>query len=191
MLGAIYGRVSTGKQVAETQLLPPRDFCREHKIKVFREYVDVGVSGAKESRPQLNQLLIDMRNKKFDVIVIYKLDRIARSLSHLLNLFQEFRNRKIRLVSVTDNIDTAKADDPVSKAFWQLLGVFGELEREIIRSRVISGLERAKRDGIKLGRHLGSKDKRPRATGGYYLRYSGIRKKNRQLGKRILVKQEG
>ncbi|MCX5698180.1 MAG: recombinase family protein [Candidatus Omnitrophica bacterium] len=184
MLGAIYGRVSTNKQVAETQLLPPRDFCREHKIKVFKEYVDVGVSGAKESRPQLNRLLDDMRIKKFEVIVIYRLDRIARSLSHLLNLFQEFRNRKVRLISLADNIDTFKADDPVSKAFWQLLGVFSELEKEIIRGRVISGLERAKRAGVKLGRRLGSKDKRPRATSGYKLRYAGIKKKNRQLGKR-------
>jgi DNA invertase Pin-like site-specific DNA recombinase len=133
--------------------------------------VDEGESGSKSSRPELNNLLNDMRERKFDTVVCYKLDRLGRSLSNLLNLLQEFKNRGIRLISVVDGLDTNN-DNPMSRAFWQLLGVFAELERGITVSRVNDGLYRAKMNGKKLGRPTGAKDKKRRRLSGYHVRWA-------------------
>jgi len=104
-------------------------------------------------------------------------------LTNLLDLLAEFRNRKVRLISISDGLDS-ETDNPMSRAFWRLLGVFAELESEIIRERVMSGLERAKASGKKLGRPAGSKDKGNRAVSGYHLRYAGRSKDLRRLGRR-------
>lgn len=188
MRSAIYARVSTKEQSVETQLLPVREYCLRNAFEVTAEYKDEGVSGAKGSRPQLDLMLRDMRKGKFETIIVYKLDRLGRSLSHLLNLLSEFRNRKIRLISVSDNLDTVN-DNPMSRAFWQLLGVFAEFERELIRERVQAGLERAKKEGKRLGRPKGAKDSRKRSVSGYVLRYAGKTKESRSLGARH--KREG
>jgi DNA invertase Pin-like site-specific DNA recombinase len=118
-------------------------------------------------------MLSDIRLGKFDTIICYKLDRLGRSLSNLIQLLQEFKNRGIRLISVQDGIDT-KNDNPMSKAFWQLLGVFAELEREMIVSRVNDGLARARKNGKQLGRPFGSKDKKVRRKSGYHLRWTKV-----------------
>ena len=183
MQAVIYGRVSTKDQNIESQLLSVRNYCVKNNINLYREYVDEGVSGSKNSRPQLNSMLQHMRDGSFDTILVYKLDRLGRSLKHLLDLLFEFRNRKIRLISVTDNIDTAN-DSPMNRAFWQLLGVFAELEREMIRERVNDGLEAARKNGKRLGRPRGSKDRRKRSVSGYLLRYVGKTKEKRKLGQR-------
>ena len=168
----VYARVSTKDQNIETQLLPIKEYCQRNGFGVFKEYTDVGESGAKCSRPQLDALLSGMRAREFDTIICYKLDRLGRSLSNLLQLLQEFKNRSIRLISVVDGLDTAN-DNPMSRAFWQLLGVFAELEREMIVARVNDGLRRARSNGKTLGRPAGSKDKKRRRRSGYQLRWKG------------------
>jgi putative DNA-invertase from lambdoid prophage Rac len=183
MKAAIYARVSTKEQSVESQLLPVRDYCLRNNFSVHTEYKDEGVSGAKDSRPELDRMLRDMRKGEFEAVMVYKLDRLGRSLSHLLVLLSEFRNRKIRLISVSDNLDTVN-DNPMSRAFWQLLGVFAEFERELIKERVQAGLERAKKEGKVLGRPKGVKDSRKRSVSGYVLRYAGKTKAQRRLGLR-------
>ncbi len=187
---ALYGRVSTQGQNIETQLREAREYCHRNGIVEYKTYADVA-SGTTASRPQLDAMLTDLRAGKIKTIVIYKLDRLGRSLMHLLDLLGEFRNRKIRLISISDGLDSEN-DNPMSRAFWRLLGVFAELEREIIRERVMSGLERAKAAGKRLGRPAGSKDKGQRSVSGYHLRYAGVRKGRRRIGKRIAnVTQKG
>ena len=188
---ALYGRVSTQTQHIETQLREAKDYCQRNGIVEYKTYADVGVSGGTSSRPQLDMMLADLRVGKIKTIIVYKLDRLGRSLTNLLDLLAEFRNRKIRLISISDNMDTSN-DNPMNRAFFRLLGVFGELEKEIIRERVMSGLERAKAQGKKLGRPAGSKDKGQRSVSGYHLRYAGRSKEQRKLGKRVVsVTPEG
>lgn len=181
---AAYARVSTLEQSLDTQVVCVREYCqRNSDLTIVKEYGDLGVSGNKDSRPQLDMMLKDMRAGLFEGIIVYKLDRLGRSLKHLIDLLSEFRNRKVRLTSVSDGLDTAN-DTPMSRAFWQLLGVFAELEREMIRERVLSGLARAKSEGRKLGRPKDAADKRKRSVSGYLLRYAGSTPEQRRLGKR-------
>lgn len=178
---AAYFRVSDkAKQNKEMQESPVTDYCLRNGLEIVATYSDEGVSGTKTTRPQLDRMLQDMRDRKFDGIVLYKLDRLGRSLKHLLDLLSEFKNKGIRLVSVVDGIDTAN-DSPMNRAFWQMLGVFAELEREIIVARVNDGLACAKKKGKILGRPHGSKDGKVRRKSGYLLRYA---EKSRQNDKR-------
>ena len=188
---ALYGRVSTMNQNIDTQLLEAKNYCQRNNIVEYKTYADIGVSGSTASRPQLDAMLTDLRAGRIKTIVIYKLDRLGRSLANLFDLLAEFRNRNVRLISVADGLDS-QTDNPMSRAFWKLLGVFAELEREIIRERVISGLARARSQGRKLGRPAGSKDKGQRSVSGYHLRYAGRTKDQRKLGKRMVgVTPEG
>lgn len=188
---AIYGRISTGGQNIDTQLREARDYCSRNGVEHYKVYADIGISGSSASRPQLDAMLTDLRAGRIKTIVVYKLDRLGRSLTNLLDLLAEFRNRKVRLISVADGLDS-QTDNPMSRAFWRLLGVFAELEREIIRERVMSGLERAKAQGKKLGRPAGSKDKGQRSRSGYFLRYCGRSKNERKIGPRMTsVTQQG
>ena len=182
---ALYSRVSTQGQNIETQLRELREYCARSNIGQYKIYADVA-SGATSSRPQLDVMLTDIRAGQIKTIIVYKLDRLGRSLTNLLDLLAEFRNRKIRLISISDGLDT-QTDNPMARAFWRLLGVFAELEREIIRERVMSGLERAKAAGKRLGRPAGSKDKGHRSVSGYHLRYAGRSKDQRKLGRRMAI----
>jgi DNA invertase Pin-like site-specific DNA recombinase len=181
---AIYGRISTQSQNIDTQLREAKDYCQRTGIIEYKIYADIGISGGTASRPLLDEMMRDVRAGKVRSIIIYKLDRLGRSLPHLLDLLAEFRNRKVRLISISDGLDSAQTDNPMSRAFWRLLGVFAELEREMIRERVLSGLAHAKASGKKLGRPAGSKDKGQRSVSGYHLRYAGRSKEQRRLGQR-------
>jgi len=180
---ALYGRVSTSNQQIETQLREAREYCQRNGIVEYKTYADVGVSGGTASRPQLDAMLTDLRAGRIKTIIVYKLDRLGRSLMHLLDLLREFRNRNVRLISISDGLDTAN-DNPMNRAFFRLLAVFGELEKEIIRERVMSGLAHARECGKKLGRPKGSKDKGQRSVSGYHLRYAGRSKTQRKIGPR-------
>ncbi len=180
---AIYLRVSTKEQTINTQRQPVMDYCKYHNFQIYREYSDEGVSGSTTSRPMFDLMLKDMRAGEFTSIIVYRLDRLGRSLGHLLQIFEELRNRRIQLISISDNINTAD-DSPTARAFWSLLSVFSQLEREIIVERVRAGLARARREGKQLGRRTGSKDKNKRSVSGYRLRYAGRSKEERRLGKR-------
>ncbi|MDD4178534.1 MAG: recombinase family protein [Candidatus Margulisbacteria bacterium] len=165
----LYARTSTADQTIETQLMALRDYCARMKYKINDEYIDSGFSGKDDKRPEFERLLTDMRGNQVSCVVVYKLDRIGRSLQHLLNLFEEFKNQRVEFISVTQNINT---QTPEGKMFWQMLGVFAEYERELIVSRTMAGLHRAVRQGKVLGRPRGRKDSRKRKVSGYYLRWS-------------------
>ena len=169
MKAALYCRVSTLDQNVETQLSALRDYCQREGITIIKEYVDEGVSGSKTSRPSFNELMDGMRVKSFDTIIVYKLDRIGRSLAHLLQLFSEFKNRDINFISITQSINTTT---PEGRMFLHILMTLAEYERELTVSRVKSGLDRARKEGKTLGRPKGSKDGKQRRKSGYYLRWS-------------------
>ena len=170
MKAVIYLRVSTrDKQDIQTQRKVCLDYCEREGIEVLKEYADVGVSGSKESRPQFDLMLRDMRNKMFDTIIVHKLDRIGRSISHLLKLFEEFKKKKISFISVTQSINTTT---PEGRMFLHMLMVLAEFERELIKDRVLAGLSRARSEGKKLGRPFGAKDKKRRRKSGYYQRWT-------------------
>ena len=165
----IYARTSMADQNAETQLMSLRDYCERMKYQITDQYVDNGFSGKDIKRPQFERLLDDIRTNKVECVLVYKLDRIGRSLKHLLNLFEEFKNRNVEFISLTQNINT---NTPEGKMFWQMLGVFAEYERELIVARTNAGLDRARRQGKALGRPKGSKDKKRRRLSGYFARWT-------------------
>jgi len=178
-----YGRISTDNktQDIETQKLATNNGCERMGIKIDEWFLDEGISGAKASRPGLDAMMAKIRAGEVDTVICYKLDRLGRSLKNLLDLLSELRNKQVRLISIMDGIDTAN-DNPMSRAFWQMLGVFAELEREMIVARVNDGLARARKEGKICGRPKGKKDANPRSKSGYYLRYAGKTKEERKLG---------
>jgi len=153
---AIYCRVSTEEQDVNKQ----EDICKRHceinNFEIYKIYKDV-ISGTKASRPSFNKLLEDMRSYKFNCIMVTKLDRIGRSLQHLLSLFDEFNKKRINFVAVTQNIDTTTAS---GKLQLQILGAFAEFERNMISERTKEGLRKA----IGVGKR--GKDKKPRKRRG-------------------------
>ena len=164
----LYLRVSTTDQTNLNQELELKKYCENNNIEIFKVYQDEGVSGSKTSRPQLDLMLQDMRNGLFDCVIVWKFDRLGRSTAHLLQVLEELKNKNVRLIATTQNIDTAT---PMGKFFFVILSGFAEMERELIRERIKSGLARRKAEGFKLGRKLGAKDKGYRKKGGYYARY--------------------
>jgi len=150
MIAAIYGRVSTSdRQEIETQLIPIREYAKRRGFTITREYLDIGQSGAKASRPALDELMIDAHQKRFEVVLVYKLDRISRSLPHFMELGETFRELGIQLISVTQPIDTTTS---MGKAFFNMMGIMAELERDLLRERVRDGINRARQQGVKFGR---------------------------------------
>jgi DNA invertase Pin-like site-specific DNA recombinase len=146
---AIYARVSTTDQRADLQLDALRQLAEQRGWTVVGEHVDQGFSGAKDRRPALDALLRDAHRGRFKAVAIWKLDRLARSVRHLVLLADELRALGIDLVSVEDAIDTTTAS---GRFLFHILGAVAELERELIRERTIAGLASAKRRGAKLGR---------------------------------------
>jgi len=166
---ALYVRVSMADQNIETQKMALEDYCKRMNYEITDNYQDNGFSGKNDNRPNFERLLADVRANKVDCVLVYKLDRIGRSLKHLLNLFEEFKNLGVEFISLTQNINT---NTPEGKMFWQMLGVFAEYEREMIVARTKSGLDRARKQGKTLGRPNGSKDKKRRRLSGYLRRWS-------------------
>lgn len=153
---AIYARVSTEEQNADKQTDICQEWADRNGHEVFKVYQDV-ISGAKESRPSFNALLEDMRHYKFRAIVVTKLDRLGRSLQHLISLLDEFKSKGVEFVAVTQNIDTSS---PAGRLQWQIMGAFAEFEREIIRERTKEGLRKA----VNVGKR--GRDKKPRRKRG-------------------------
>lgn len=153
---AIYARVSTKDQNVNTQLEMCRKYCEVAGHQVFNEYVDVGESGKNESRPAFDEMLKYMRRYRFHAVCVYKLDRIGRSIAHLIKLFEEFRSKKVHFISVTQNIDS---NTPEGRMFMHMMMALAEYERELTVDRVLSGLERARREGKRLGRPPSDIDK--------------------------------
>lgn len=140
---AIYCRVSTEEQSVDKQEASLLEYCKKQNFEVFKVYKDV-ISGTTSSRPAFNTLLDDMRKNKFDCIMVTKLDRLGRSLQHLLSLFNEFNTRGIHFIASTQNIDTSSS---IGKFQLQMLGAFAEFERNIISERTKEGLKRKVKTG--------------------------------------------
>src|SRR5215470_4376646 len=148
---AIYARVSTKNngQNPETQLVASRDYVQNRGWSLTAEYVDHGISGSKDSRPQLDRLMKDARARKLDVVIVARFDRFARSTRHLILALEEFQSLGVDFISLNESIDTST---PMGKMIFTVLGAVAELERNIIRERVTAGLKRAKKEGKTLGR---------------------------------------
>ncbi len=147
----IYARVSTTDkgQDPELQLGPLREHARARAWIIHEEYVDQGVSGAKERRPALDQLMADARRRLFDAVLVWRFDRFARSTRHLINALHEFTHLGIAFVSYQENLDTSS---PLGEAMFTIIGAMAQLERDITRERVKAGVARARARGKKLGR---------------------------------------
>jgi DNA invertase Pin-like site-specific DNA recombinase len=146
---AIYCRCSTFDQNPEMQLDELRDFARRRGFHVSAEYVDQGVSGARERRPQLDLLMRDSQRRKFDVLLVWKLDRFARSLKHLVNALAEFEALGVAFVSLRDNLDLTT---PAGRLMFQVIGAMSEFERALITERVRAGIANAQKRGVRFGR---------------------------------------
>lgn len=146
---AIYGRISTNDQKIDAQAVALERYCNSRGFEIVNRYFDEGISGAKKSRPQLDQLMADARRRKFDAVVVFRFDRFARSTRHLLEALEEFRALGLAFISITEAVDTTT---PLGEALFTIVGAVGQLERNIIKERVKSGLAAAVSKGIKLGR---------------------------------------
>lgn len=148
---AIYARVSTSDQNCESQLRELREFVSKMKWQTFAEYVDTGFSGSRASRPALDRLMAEAGTKKFDAIVVWKLDRFGRSVVNMVQHLGVLESLNIRFLAISQGIDTDKAN-PTSRLLLHILSSIAEFEREMIRERTVSGLKAAKAKGKRLGR---------------------------------------
>ena len=144
----IYARVSTDDQHPENQIQRLREVCDHRGWEVVGEYMDV-ISGAEESRPELDRMIKDARLGRMDAVLVTKIDRLGRSLVHFLQLTQELQRLGVDIIAIDQEIDTG---GPTGRLIWAILGAIAEFERELIRERTKEGLERAKREGKRIGR---------------------------------------
>ena len=151
IVAALYARVSTRDkgQDPEMQLTELREFAAKRGWQLAGEFVDVGVSGSKDSRPQLDAMMRLAQSRKLDVIAVWKLDRFGRSLRHLVDSLEELKAVGCTFVSLRDNLDLTT---PAGRMMFHVIGAMAEFERELIRERVRAGLAHARSKGKKLGR---------------------------------------
>jgi DNA invertase Pin-like site-specific DNA recombinase len=152
MRAAIYARVSTADQHTENQIIELRRFVEARGRTIVAEHVDHGVSGAKERRPALDELLKAAKRRRFDVLVCWRLDRLGRSLKHLVMLLDEMAALGVAFTSLNEGIDTST---PAGRLQLHLLAAVAQFERDRIRERVVAGLARARAQGTRLGRPRG------------------------------------
>ena len=148
---AIYARVSTSNngQDPSMQTRELREYCERRGWKITSEYVDQGISGAQENRPALNRLMADAHRRRFDAVIVWRFDRFARSISHLLRALENFKALGVEFVSLSEQVDTST---PTGKMVFTVLGAVAELERSLIAERVKAGLRNARAKGKRLGR---------------------------------------
>ena len=146
---ALYARVSTSDQTVAPQLEALRSYGSARRLEVVEEFCDEGVSGAKDRRPALDRMLAAAHRREFDAVACVKLDRLARSVRHLTTLAAEFEALGIDLVVVDQQIDTST---PSGRFLFHTLGAVAELERDLIRERVVAGVKSARKRGIRFGR---------------------------------------
>jgi len=168
---AIYCRVSTSDQNNINQEIRLTEYCKSNgwTYDTYKE-----VESSRKTRPVKQELLKKLRNKEYDAILVFKLDRYARSTTELLLEIKELTDKGISFISMNDNLDFSSA---TGKLHFQILSIFAEFEMENIRQRTLEGLNRAKSQGKVLGRPKGSKDKAKRPNGGYIIR-EAIKRKN-------------
>ena len=145
---ALYLRVSSVDQHPETQLLDLRQMAAQRNLEIVTEYTD-RISGVKARRPGLDQMMADARHGKFEIVLVWAFDRIARSVKHFLDLLDELNRLNIEFVSFREQIDTG---GPLGRAVVVIIGAIAELERNLIIERVRAGMRRAKLEGRTIGR---------------------------------------
>ena len=145
----IYARVSTRDQNCELQLADLEAMATARGFEVAGRYIDQGISGAQERRPALDKLMADASRGKFQTVAVWKFDRFARSLKHLIVSLEEFRALGVDFISYREAVDTST---PAGKMLFSVIGAMAEFERELIRERVAAGLARARAKGVRLGR---------------------------------------
>jgi DNA invertase Pin-like site-specific DNA recombinase len=147
---ALYARVSTsnGQQDPEMQLRELREYVQRRGWAISGEYVD-RMTGSKDRRPALDRLIVAAKRREFDCMLVWKLDRFARSLKHLVNALEEFEALGIAFVSLCDNLDLST---PSGRLMFQIIGAMAEFERALIQERVKAGLRNARAKGRTLGR---------------------------------------
>ena len=148
---ALYARVSTANngQSPEMQLRELREYCERRSFEIAGEYTDIGVSGSKDSRPELNRLMADAKQRRFDAVCVWKLDRFGRSLRHLVNALADLESLGVSFISLKDNLDLST---PSGRLMFQIIGAMAEFERSLIQERVKAGLRNARAKGKRLGR---------------------------------------
>lgn len=147
---ALYARVCTlNNQDSEMQLSELREYAAHRGWQIVEEFTDQGVSGCKESRPALNRLMADACRRRFDAILVWKIDRFGRSLKHLVNALAELAALGVAFISLRDNLDLST---PSGRLMFQIIGAMAEFERALIQERVRAGLRNARSKGKKLGR---------------------------------------
>jgi DNA invertase Pin-like site-specific DNA recombinase len=146
---AIYARVSTADQSPDNQLHDLRQMAAQRGFEIVEEYVDHGISGARAKRPGLDRLLSDARRGRFEILLVWAADRVARSVKHFLEILEECQHLNIAFVSYREQLDTA---GPLGKAVMVIVGAIAELERSLIVERVKAGLRRARLEGRHIGR---------------------------------------
>jgi len=147
---ALYARVSTlNNQDPEMQLSELREYAERRGWQIVEEFTDQGVSGCRESRPALNRLMSDACRRRFDAVLVWKIDRFGRSLKHLVNALAELAALGVAFISLRDNLDLST---PSGRLMMHLLSAMAEFERELIQERVRAGLRNARAKGRRLGR---------------------------------------
>src|SRR3989442_15782043 len=146
---ALYARVSTESQDPEVQLLALRAHVTNRGWQLVEEFVDRGFSGSKERRPALDRLMRAAWAGQFHAVLVWRFDRFARSVKHLVSALDAFRSRNVAFVSLQEQLDTSS---PIGQAMFTIIGAMAQLEPDIIRERVVVGVARARAEGRRLGR---------------------------------------
>lgn len=183
-LVALYCRVSTDKQTNDNQKGRLLQYATEkqYNCDLYEE-----VESTRKTRPVKQDLLYKLRQGRYSMVIVYKLDRFARSSRELLLEIQELIDKGVAFVSISDNLDFSTSS---GRLHFQILAAFAEFERSLISERTKEGIERTKAQGTRLGRPRGSKDQKPRAKSGYILRQAN-RKKKQDESKGVYQSLEG
>lgn len=166
---ALYARVSTKSQDLESQLLACRKYCEYRGYEVGTEFTERVSGSGKVPRPEYSKMLKALRNREYDGVVVFRLDRLGRNARELSLLLEEFEHKGLGVYSVTESYDTSTA---IGRAMREMVFIFAQLEREQISEATTARLAAIKAAGKKLGRPDGSKDKKKRRKSGYFLRYA-------------------
>jgi DNA invertase Pin-like site-specific DNA recombinase len=145
----LYLRVSTVDQHPESQLYDLQQLAQQRGLEIVRQYTDHGVSGTRTRRPALDEMMSDARRGRFDVLLVWAGDRLARSTRHFLELLDEFHRLNIEFISFREQLDSS---GPLGRAIAVIIGVVAELERNLLKERVLAGMRRARLEGRHIGR---------------------------------------
>src|SRR6266404_858768 len=151
MKTALYARVSTldKGQDPQMQLRELREYCQRRGWEIVGEYIDAGISGSKDSRPELNKLMADAHRRKIDAVLVWKLDRFGRFLKHLVNSLAEFESLGIAFISLKESLDLTT---PAGRLMFGIISAMAEFERDLIRERVRAGISNRRAKGFRVGR---------------------------------------